>query len=405
MSCSLFPIKGASAVKPFFLMLGIYAAAAFGATPADTSKPAHQGKDSAASANPSANPSSTPASKPPVAASTSAVATPVGTVKPAAGKSALPAGLYAEFYTPKGKIVTQLEFEKVPLTVINFVGLAEGTKLSNKPAGVKFYDGLTFHRVIAQFMIQGGDPQGTGTGGPGYQFQDEFDTTLKHDKPGILSMANAGPGTNGSQFFITHVPTPHLDGHHTIFGHVVEGQDVVNAIAMGDKMDSVRILRVGAKAKKFKSDEAAFQAQLKKNEALVAAKKTKEETERKKMEAATNELIKKATPTASGLKYIVTRPGEGPHPASGANVKVHYAGRLTDGKEFDNSYKRGQPIEFRVGKGMVIPGWDEGIMLMQKGEKRTLIIPSNLAYGAQGRPPVIPENAMLIFDVELVDFQ
>jgi FKBP-type peptidyl-prolyl cis-trans isomerase len=180
---------------------------------------------------------------------------------------------------------------------------------------------------------------------------------------------------------------------------------VVNAVAMGDKLDSVRILRVGPKAKKFKSDEAAFQAQLKKSEALGAARKNKEETERKKMEAATNELIKQATPTASGLKYIVTRPGVGPHPASGASVKVHYAGRLTDGKEFDNSYKRGQPIDFKVGTGMVIPGWDEGIMLMQKGEKRTLIIPANLAYGPDGRPPVIPQNATLIFDVELVDFQ
>ncbi|HKP95367.1 MAG TPA: peptidylprolyl isomerase [Fibrobacteria bacterium] len=314
-------------------------------------------------------------------------------------------GLYAEFYTPKGKIVTVLEYEKAPLTVINFVGLAEGTKLSNKPAGTRFYDGLTFHRVVPEFMIQGGDPQGNGTGGPGYQFQDEFDSTLKHDKPGVLSMANSGPGTNGSQFFITHVPTPHLDGRHSVFGHVVEGQDVVNAVVVGTVMDSVRILRVGPKARKFKGDEAAFQAQSKKSADVTAAKKKKEETERKKMEAATNELIKKATATPSGLKYIITRPGTGAKPASGASVKVHYAGRLTDGKEFDNSYKRGQPIDFKVGTGMVIPGWDEGIMLMQKGEKRTLIIPPNLAYGPDGRPPVIPQNATLVFDVELVDFQ
>ena len=357
--------------------------------PADTSTKAVRGKDAT-------TPSAQGAGGPKTAAAPSA-GTPV--------MGALAPGLYAEFYTPKGKIITQLEFEKVPLTVTNFVGLAEGTKSSNKPAGTRFYDGLTFHRVVQDFMIQGGDPQGTGTGGPGYQFADEFDSTLKHDRPGILSMANAGPGTNGSQFFITHVPTPHLDGHHTIFGHVVTGQDVVNAVVVGTTIDSVRIQRVGPKAKKFKADEAAFQAQIKKNADLAAIKTKKAEAERKKMEAATEELMKKATATASGLKYIITHPGTGGKPAQGASVKVHYAGRLTDGKEFDNSYKRGQPIDFRVGTGMVIPGWDEGIMLMQKGEKRTLIIPPNLAYGPDGRPPVIPQNATLIFDVELVDFQ
>jgi peptidylprolyl isomerase len=341
------------------------------------------------------------------AGSQTPAAAPVSdTAKSAArGKEAMAPGLYAEIYTAKGKIITRLEPEKAPLTVINFVGLAEGTKASNKPAGTHFYDGLTFHRVIPDFMIQGGDPQGNGTGGPGYQFPDEFDPTLRHDKPGILSMANAGPGTNGSQFFITHVPTPHLNDKHTIFGHVVQGQDVVNAVVVGTVIDSIRIQRVGAKYKRFKADEAAFQAQLKKTTAANEAKKKKEEEAKKKVEAQTNELMKKATKTASGLMYIVTKPGAGPKPTSGMSVKVHYAGRLVDGTEFDNSYKRGQPIDFRVGTGMVIPGWDEGIMMMQKGEKRTLIIPPNLAYGPEGRPPVIPQNATLVFDVELVDFQ
>ncbi|MEO6098477.1 MAG: peptidylprolyl isomerase [Fibrobacteria bacterium] len=339
----------------------------------------------------------------PAAAAPATAAAAASTSSPTAGP--LAPGLYAEFFTPKGKILAQLEFEKTPLTVTNFVGLAEGAKSSNKPKGTRFYDGLTFHRVIPEFMIQGGDPQGNGTGGPGYQFADEFDSTLKHDRPGILSMANSGPGTNGSQFFITHLPTPHLDGKHTVFGSVVTGQDVVNAVVVGTPMDSVRIRRIGPKAKKFKADEAAFQSQIKKSADLAAAKNKKADAERKKMEAATEELLKKATATPSGLKYIITRPGAGGQPAKGASVKVHYAGRLTDGKEFDNSLKRGQPLDFRVGTGIVIPGWDEGIMLMQKGEKRTLIIPSNLAYGPEGRPPVIPQNATLIFDVELVDFQ
>ncbi|MBM4148504.1 MAG: peptidylprolyl isomerase [Lentisphaerae bacterium] len=177
--------------------------------------------------------------------------------------AALSEGMYAKFETSKGDIVCALEFEKTPLTVCNFAGLAEGTLKSIKPAGTPYYDGLIFHRVIADFMVQGGCPQGSGRGGPGYQFRDEFHPSLKHSGPGILSMANAGPGTNGSQFFITHRETPWLDGRHTVFGRVVNGQDVVNKIQNGDKIKTLTILRVGEKANAFKSDQAAFDAMLK----------------------------------------------------------------------------------------------------------------------------------------------
>jgi len=313
-------------------------------------------------------------------------------------------GLYAKFNTSKGEIICQLEFEKTPLTVTNFVGLAEGTKELGGGAGTqgtKFYDGLTFHRVIPDFMIQGGCPLGTGTGGPGYTFPDEIDPTLVHDKPGILSMANAGPGTNGSQFFITHVPTPWLDGKHTVFGHVISGQDVVDNIKQGDIIESVEIIRVGSKAKSFKADQTAFDALL----------NSREERQREKELAAMEEqqsLIDKEYPdavsTPSGLKYVVVEEGNGGEsPSKGTMVTAHYTGKLLNGTKFDSSYDRGEPITFPVGEGRVIKGWDEAFLSMTKGEKRVLIIPPQLGYGPAGRGP-IPPNATMIFDVELVDF-
>ncbi len=175
-------------------------------------------------------------------------------------------GLYAKITTNRGDILVRLHYEKVPLTVTNFVGLAEGTIESSRPQGEPFYDGLRFHRVIADFMIQGGCPEGSGRGGPGYRFPDEIDASLRHDGPGVLSMANAGPNTNGSQFFITHGPTPHLDGRHAVFGRVVEGQDVVDAVEGGDVMEKVEILRVGAEAEAFVADQESF-------DKLLAAKR------------------------------------------------------------------------------------------------------------------------------------
>ena len=304
-------------------------------------------------------------------------------------------GLYAKFHTSKGDITIALEYKKTPGTVGNFVALAEGNlENSAKPQGNPYYDGLNFHRVIPDFMIQGGCPQGTGTGNPGYQFDDEFHPDLKHDAPGILSMANAGPGTNGSQFFITHVPTPWLDGNHTVFGKVIEGQEVVDAIQQGDAIESLEILRVGAEAKKFNAVEA-FRTFEGAREKRMAAEKEAREAELDKVAAG----FKK---TESGLRYQILQEGAGEKAQKGKTVSVHYKGQLADGTVFDSSYKRNQPIEFPLGVGHVIPGWDEGIQLLSVGDKARFVIPSDLAYGSRGAGGVIPPHATLIFDVELM---
>jgi len=304
-------------------------------------------------------------------------------------------GLYAKFKTSKGDILTKLEFEKTPGTVGNFVALAEGNlENSAKPQGNPYYDGLKFHRVIPDFMIQGGCPQGTGTGDPGYKFDDEFHPDLKHDKPGVLSMANSGPATNGSQFFITHTPTPWLDNKHTVFGNVVEGQDVVDAIAQDDTIDKIEIIRVGDAAKNFNAVEAfrTFEGAREKRE---AEEKAKQKELLAKVAAGYDE-------TESGLRYKIIQKGNGKQPKKGDTVSVHYKGMLLDGTVFDSSYKRKQPIEFAVGVGQVIAGWDEGIMLLHEGDKARFVIPPNLAYGSRGAGGVIPPNATLIFDVELM---
>lgn len=325
-----------------------------------------------------------------------------GIINAEAEKTKMKNGLYAVLNTDKGEIVLELFYKQVPLTVTNFVGLAEGTKESNKPKGTQFYDGLKFHRVIKDFMIQGGDPEGTGRGGPGYCFPDEFDPDLKHDGPGVLSMANSGPNTNGSQFFITHKATPWLNNKHSVFGKVVSGQDVVDKIQMNDIMKTVKILRVGEKAKEFKADQATFE---KLESALNKKISEKKQEETKKQAAVIKEKWPNAERTDSGLMYVVSKQGKGPKPQKGQMVKAHYTGTLLNGKKFDSSRDRGIPFEFPVGVRRVIPGWDEAFLDMKKGEKRVLIIPHPLAYGERGYPPVIPPKATLVFDVELIDFK
>lgn len=319
-------------------------------------------------------------------------------------------GLYANLQTSKGDMLVKLEDQASPVTVANFVGLAEG-KIENKSKakGTPFYDGTIFHRVIENFMIQGGDPQGTGMGDPGYRFDDEKNN-LKHTGKGILSMANSGPNTNGSQFFITQVATPWLDGKHTVFGKVVKGEEVIDSIATVDKgpndkpktdivLEKVSVFGKGDDykhydaAKVFSEGKAKIQEQNKQYAAKLEAEAAKH----------LESLKSGMQTTASGLMYKITKKGTGKKVEKGNQVSVHYAGRLTNGNEFDNSFKRGEPIEFAAGAGQVIRGWDEGLLLLNVGDEATFLIPSELGYGARGAGGVIPPNAWLIFDVQVVD--
>ena len=314
----------------------------------------------------------------------------------------LPNGVYAKMETSKGEMIIQFFDKEAPVTVANFVGLAQGTiENTAKPKGTPYYDGIIFHRVIKDFMIQGGDPTGTGMGDPGYKFDDEKND-LKHEGKGFLSMANSGPNTNGSQFFITEVSTPWLDGRHTIFGKVIQGLETIDAIANVEKgaqdkpkedvlINKVTIFTKGEEYQNYNAEKIF-------NEGKNKIKENNQTLETKKFE----QIKEGMQQTPSGLYYKITKQGEGKRAEKGNVVAVHYSGKLVSGQEFDNSFRRGQPIEFPVGIGQVIRGWDEGILLLKEGDAATFLIPPDLGYGARGAGGVIPPNAWLIFDVELV---
>ena len=354
-------------------------------------------------------------------------------------------GIFVNFETSKGKIVLILEHKKAPVTVANFISLVEGTNTfvsDEKLKGKPFYNGLKFHRVIKDFMIQGGDPAGNGSGGSGYSFKDECLPELIFDKGGILAMANSGPATNSSQFFITHKDTPWLNGKHTIFGHVVSGMDVVNAIVQDDVMQKVTITRVGAEAKKFDAPkvfanyysnkasddakQAAIQAEAKAKQAAIdaEAKRVYNEKYAPVKAARVTELAAiraTAIKTESGLEYNIIKKGAGVKPADGANIYIHYAGYLEDGSLFDSSYEEVnktygkfdknradqngyQPFPFQYGKKEgLIPGFIEGLYKLSIGDKAVVFIPSKLGYGERGAGNVIPPSANIIFEIEMLE--
>ncbi len=329
--------------------------------------------------------------------------------------------IYASIETSKGIIKTQLFFNLTPVTVANFISLAEGEnkEVSDQYKGKKYYNGITFHRVIPDFMIQGGDPTGTGSGSPGYNFKDEFVDELKHDSAGILSMANAGPGTNGSQFFITHKETPWLDGAHTVFGNVVEGQDIVNKIEQGDSIINIEIIRQGNSAKKFNAPKI-FTNHFKEEEKRKKEKEKALEKLKKDVSKIHSDLKEKSTETETGLKFFINEKGDGDMVDENKVILTHYAVYFEDGNLLDTSIleiaekfnmfdnRRAQaggysPIEAKVGaKDMMIQGFKEGLKLLKTGDKATLFLPYYLAYG-ETESRGIPAKSNLIFEVEIVD--
>ena len=356
----------------------------------------------------------------------------------------LPDGLYAEIITNHGTMVLNLEYKKTPITVANFVSLAEGTNtlVDSAYAGKKYYNGLTFHRVMDEFMIQGGDPTASGTGSPGYKFKDEFSPDLKHDRLGILSMANPGPNANGSQFFITEVPYPSLDGRHSVFGNLVIGEDVLHTIAgievskPSNKpvnpvvMKEVNIIRKGKDAKKFDAPKVfkdhfaeAEKAEKERIAKLEEEKKIKEQ----KMIAATAEMkpiiddyATKTKALPSGLKKFTITNGTGATPKEGDTIQVFYQGYFTDGKLFDSNIqsveeKYGMLNEMKLQRQMydamptpikadaqMIQGFKEAVKSLKVGEKAFFYIPSHLAYGERGRGMIEP-NTDLTFIIERVE--
>jgi len=356
----------------------------------------------------------------------------------------VPDGIYAEIVTDKGTMFAELYYEATPLTVANYVALAEGDhpelgvdSLKNKP----YYDGLLFHRVIKGFMIQGGDFSGTGSGQVGYKFDQEIVDTLKHDEKGVLSMANAGPNTNGAQFFIMDKATPSLDGKYNVFGKVIEGLSVVDSIAsvpvnaaannrpLEDvKMQTIRIIRKGKAAKKWDAPQVFTDIQEEKKAAAekAAALAKERQAQAPAMIAKKAEQLKEWRSKATKLKdsdvlVYKLEEGSGEQPEMGAQVEIEYAGFFADGNLFDTSSAdtaqiygnynarkdqagayRAIPVKYDPATPMGAVGFKYAYLTMNYGDKIVAFVPSDLAYGERGAGKVIPPNTELIFEMEIL---
>lgn len=354
-------------------------------------------------------------------------------------------GLFAEFDTNMGTMVVKLSYEKTPITVANFVALAEGNHpdVDSIHLGKPFYNGLIFHRVMDNFMIQGGDPEGTGRGGPGYSFPDEFDPSLMHDKAGILSMANSGPATNGSQFFITETPTPHLNNKHTVFGEVVLGLEIQDSISnvqtgVADRpisdviIKKLNIIRNGSEANNFDAVNVwnlELTKLVEKNKLIEEEKrKNRLENQIKGKEKAVSFLPtlerykSKSKSSRSGLKTLYLEKGNGIKPKEGDNVLLYYElydteANLIDSnsKEIEESYGRYSSDKEVKGRyspmpmtlspdAQMITGFKEAVGMMRVGDKMFAFLPWSLGYGAQGGGIIKPKQD-LIFIITMVSVQ
>ncbi len=328
-------------------------------------------------------------------------------------------GLYAEVRTTKGPIVLQLEFEKTPMTVANFVGLAEGT-IENKalPPGAPFFDGSLFHRVVPGHVVQAGMPKATERG-PGYTIPNEIAPGLNHGRAGMLGMANSGPHTNSSQFYITLGDRSYLDGNYTVFGHVIAGMDVVSAIVQGDAIERIAIVRVGAKARAFKADTTTFRAMVDDVRARVTA-----EAERKAREEAAQVERKwpRAVISPKGARFVVLAQGAGERAQAGRTLKAVYQAQFLDGTPFCSSSDEGKPMPgtaaepfaYQAGKTRITPGVDEALLDMRKGERRIVIVPGALGYPGSGfyakekpgeRRFVISPGTTLVYEITMVEVE
>jgi len=316
-------------------------------------------------------------------------------------------GLYADIETEKGNILLELHAKDVPGTVANFVALAEGNhpRVTDSLKGKKYYDGLGFHRVIKNFMIQGGDILGNGTGTPGFTFYDEFptdslgDLKYKHDGAGILSMANSGPASNGSQFFITHKETPWLDGKHTVFGKVVTGQEVVDSIAQYDMIKTVKIIRKGKDAEAFDAPKAFEQGE---TDALAKEKERLAKIEEAKKVFYEKMEVSKATKKSSGLQVLMLDKGKnrGKKVVEKSDVEAHYTLYLSSGKLIQTTVGK-NPFNFNLSKRAMIAGFKEGVLGLKEGNKVRLFIPYYLGYGEKEYGP-FPPKSDLVFEVEIL---
>lgn len=317
------------------------------------------------------------------------------------GKPAdLPDGLYARVDTNRGSMFIYLEHELAPLAAANFLGLAEG--LLDATMGKPFYDGLKFHRYEEGFVLQGGDPAGDGSGGPGYVFPDEFHPRLRHDAIGVIGMANYAPNTNGSQFYLTLDATPNLDDRYATFGRVVRGLDVLKKLRAGDRIEKIRMLKVGGAVAAYRPDQARWQAALESaTQAAIERMRAQKEIAAQQIQARWPGLERRD----DGFMVKVLEEGSGPTIRRFWLAKVSYKGMLPNGQVFDDSSLRGQPIEFEVGSAQVIPGWDKMVMEMKKGERRLVAIPPEFAYGPDGAAGGrIPPNSYLIFEMKIEDY-